>query len=115
MSDVIIDTRPEETLESLDADLIINIDLYDDGYSVAYNYKVDGKGTHVPYNCWFQFTREQMVQKHVQVIRDVKPRTAVIRTGAHSTGHIKDIALHPGVIKSIIEGKLDAADLTLHC
>lgn len=110
---IIFDLRRKapEAEEPLKADLIIEIDLHPEGYMATYNY-FDGR--QIPYNYFDHLTREQMVVKHVQVIRDVKPKTVIIRTGAHSSGHPKDIAIHPGVVKSIVEGKLTAAELTLH-
>lgn len=116
MSDdrVIIDLRRKPATEQVElkADLIIEIDLHPEGYMATYNHWVDGR--FIPYNYFDRLTREQMVEKHVQVIRDVKPKTVVIRTGKHSSGHTQDIPLHPGVVKSIVEGKLTAAELTLH-
>lgn len=111
---IIFDLRRKapEAEEPLKADLIIEIDLHPEGYMATYNYWVDGR--FIPYNYFDHLTREQMVAKHVQVIRDVKPKTVVIRTGKNSTGHPRDIAIHPGVVKSIVEGKLTAAELTLH-
>lgn len=98
-------------MSSPEADLIIEIDLLPEGYLVTYNHWVDGR--QIPYNYFDRLTREQMVLKHIQVIRDVKPKTALIRTGGNSAEHTKDIYLHPGVVKSIVEGKLTAAELTL--
>lgn len=112
---IIIDLRrkPQEASEELDADLIIGIDLFDDGYTVTYCPRMpDGNG-HFELHRIPKLDREAMVSNHVKAIQTLKPKTAVVRSGAHSTGHVRDIPLHPGVIKSIIEGKLDAAALML--
>ena len=98
-------------MNSPEADLIIEIDLLPEGYIATYNHWVDGR--FVPYNYFDRLTREQMVLKHIQVIRDVKPKTVLVRAGKHEDEHTKDIYLHPGVVKSIIEGKLTASELTL--
>lgn len=112
---IVIDLRskgPQEPVV-LDADLIIGIDLYDDGYTVVYCPRMpDGRG-HYELHRIPKLDRETMVSNHVKTIQALKPKTVVIRSGEHSTGHVRDIPLHPGVIKSIIEGKLGAEKLML--
>lgn len=113
MEHVIIDLREKaQAPTEEEADLIIEIDLFPSGYDVVYHVRKDG--VYEAYNIFTRLMREEMVKKHVQVIRDTRPRTAAVRTGRNSTGHVKDIALHPGVIKSIIEGKLGVENLTFH-
>lgn len=114
----VLDLRPKAgESKPLDADMIIEIDLISDehgspprpsGYLIRYvvagNVVEEGRGV----------GRPEMITLHVKQIREHKPASVVIRTGAHSTGHIKDIALESGVIKSIIEGKLDVQHLLPH-
>lgn len=115
MRHITIDLRkkPEDLdPKNLEADLIIEIDLYDDGYIAGYHRRVE-PGKYEPYNVWSRIDRKEMVRHHVSVIRDVKPKTVVIRTGKYSTGHVKDIPIHPTVIANIINGTFDADSLTL--
>lgn len=107
---VIIDLRrKDEPTKELEADLIIEIERIPDGYIATYNYR-DGE-RYVPYNYFTFALREEMVKKHAQVIRDVKPKTVVVRTGR--PGATRDVAIHPGVVKMILEGKLTADELML--
>lgn len=111
---IVIDLRRSGDAPSkeLDADLIMEIDLFDTGYQAAYHMKSDGKA----HSLLFQrdgLTREAMIAAHIEAITLAKPKTALVRTGSHSSGHVRDILLHPGVVKSIIEGKLGAEDLIL--
>lgn len=105
--------RHPQEYEELSAELIIEIDLFGDGYDCFYERQVE-PNTFEMVGSAEGLTRAEMVERHVEEIRRWKPKTVVIRTGKHSTGHIKDIPLHPGVIKSIIDGTLDATKLTLH-
>lgn len=109
---IIIDLRPKpEKYVELDADLIIEVDRFEDRFVCSYAGAVgDGWSILGPLET---SSRKEMVGWHVQQIRERKPKSVVIRTGKHSTGHVQDIPLHPGVINSIIEGKLDAEKLTL--
>ncbi len=112
---VVIDLRrrTQEAYKELSAELIIEIDLFEEGYGCFYERQIEEHKFEMVGSAE-GLTREQMVERHVQEIQRWKPKTVVIRTGVHSTGHIKDIPLHPGVIKSIIDGTLDATKLTLH-
>ncbi len=114
MSDrIVIDLRRKaEAYVELVADLVIEIDRYEcsDGYTVRYVYDVPGF-VYLPLP--MTMTRAEMVLMHVTKIQQIRPKTVVIRTGKHSTGQVVDVAIHPGVVKSIIEGKLTAAELTL--
>jgi hypothetical protein len=113
---LIIDTKPADApLKELTQDLVIEVDLFDEGYMATYRYVPQGAKTreYVAYNCFSALDRRDLITKHVQVIRDTKPRTAVIVTGKYSTGHVRHVELHPGVIKQIIDGKLGVDELLL--
>jgi len=100
--------------KELDADLVMEIDLLDGGYQAIYLMRSakEGEGR----TLIFQrngLTREALIDAHVEAIKQAKPKTALVRSGRHSSGHVKDILLHPGVVKSIVEGKLGAGQLLL--
>lgn len=111
---IIIDMRhlrQPAAMKELDADLIVEIDLVDGGYQAVYLMKKEDKHELV-----FRregLTREALIDAHVEAIKQAKPKTALVRSGRHSSGHVKDILLHPGVVKSIVEGKLGAGQLLL--
>lgn len=113
---IIIDMRrkPQEGPgKELDADLIIEIDMIsEDDYFVVYLAR-DANGTYFIETQLGNATRAFMLEYHVLQLRTRKPKSVVVRTGKNSSGHVRDIPLHPGVIKSIIEGKLGAAELML--
>lgn len=118
----IIDTRGDHSKpENVDADLIIEIEPLEDGnYNLIYFCRgrewinklivAQGKepGEHVPV-IMLNLTRSEMIKEHVQHIRELKPKTVAVRAkGAESTA-----MLHPGVVQSVIEGKLDESKLEL--
>jgi len=116
MDRLVIDTAPvEKALKEPTQDLVIEIDLFSDGYTASYRYKHERArlDDYVPYNTFDGLDRRALIEKHVQVIRDTKPRTAIIITGKYSTGHVRHVELHPGVIKQILDGKLGVDDLLL--
>lgn len=103
---IVIDTRPQVAEpKKLEADLVITIQRLERGYAVAY-FPVGVAG---PFPVHFPLTRAEMVLKHIEMIQHHKPKTVVIDTGEEAS----DVAIHPGVVKLIIEGKLTAAELTL--
>lgn len=113
---IVIDTRgmkmPEEAPRLFD--LVIEIDLFDDGYVVGYLVRGEGDAYRdLDIYAMRGIERAKMVEQHVNVMRAVKPKSVAIRTGRHSTGHIKDIPLHPLVINNVLDGKFNAEDLTL--
>lgn len=112
----VIDTRvqPPKAELSVDPDLEINIIPTEDGkYDVIYTRKVPAdinfrtRLEYVPIY-FFALTRVEMVQEHVRHIQAVKPKTVLI-----TSGEDQRTLLHPGVVKSIIEGKLEVARLVL--
>lgn len=112
----VIDTRvrPSQQVDlPSDPDLVIDITLEEGKYNVTYTQKIVGVDQdekpmteYVPI-FFFALTREEMVQHHVQQMLAWKPKTVVITAGEQRT------SLHPGVVKSIIEGKLGVAELVL--
>jgi hypothetical protein len=109
---LLIDTRDAEApLKEVTQDLIIEVDLYDDGYTVSYKHK--SVKEYIPYNTFQSLDRRGMVEKHVHVIRALAPRTAVVITGKYSTGYEKHVLLHPGVLMQIIDMKLGVDELLL--
>ncbi len=109
---IVIDMRrPKDApTKELTADLIMEIDLVEGGYQAIYHARQDDGS----YSVVFQrngLDRVELVQAHVQAIQQVKPKTAMVRTGRHSSGHHRDILLNPGVVKMILEGKLTAEQL----
>lgn len=116
MDNFVFDTKlVDPPLKEITQDLVIEVDLYPEGYAVAYRYVPQGATVreYVGYNHFEAIDRKQLVTLHVQVIRDTKPRTAVIVTGRFSTGHERHVDLHPGVLRQIIEGKLGIDELYL--
>lgn len=102
----------EETLEvEARPELLIEIDLYDTGYDVSY-LRLVGE-SYAPFTVSGRVTRAEMVAKHISVIRELAPKRVAVVTGKHSTGHLKELELTPGVVRSIVEKKLTAAELTL--
>lgn len=97
-----VETRPT---------LVIEIDLYDTGYDVSYLHLVGGE--YSLFTVSGRVTREEMVAKHASVIRELAPKRVAVVTGKHSTGHLKELELAPGVVRGIVEKKLTAAELTL--
>ncbi len=108
----IIDTRvrPPKAELAVDPDLKIDITLTDSGkYDIIYTRKiVPGATTEYVPIFFFALSREEMVQEHVRHIQAVKPKTVLI-----TAGEDQRTLLHPGVVKSIIEGKLEVARLVL--
>lgn len=110
---ITIDTRPKtEEEKELDAEFIIEIDLLDKGYLVHYHRKI-GENIFQDVGSLECVERSEMIERHVREIQLWKPKSVVVRTGRHSTGHVRDIPLLPNVVKLIINGSLTAADLTL--
>jgi hypothetical protein len=107
---VIIDTKPERPTKRPDAELVIEVDLYEGGYTVTY---VRHKEPPDPAHVFYGLKRPEMVAKHVKMLRELKPASVVIVTGAYSTGEEQYALLHPGVIKQIVEGKLGVDELLL--
>lgn len=116
----VIDTRLAIPAEAgIDADLIIDIEAMESGnYNLTYFRpppewltplaETQGKklGEYVPI-CVLDIPRQKMVEEHVRQIQEVKPKTVMVRSGAQVT------MIHPGIVKSIIEGKLEVAKLVL--
>lgn len=111
----IIDTRvqAQQADPLVDADLTIDISLLEGKYDVVYTHRLVGLNEHgeqveerVPVFL-FALTREEMVKSHVSHIKNWKPKTVLVTAGEQRT------PLHPGVVRSIIEGKLGASELML--
>lgn len=104
----IIDTRirPKQPEPAYDPDLIIDITLKGERYDVIYNRKTTETMVYLPV-VFFDLTREEMVREHIQHILESKPKTVMI------TAEGERAFLHPGVVRSIVEGKLGVAELTL--
>lgn len=109
---IVIDMRrsKDAPAKELTADLIMEIDLVEDGYQASYHSKREEGGHELVFRRT-GLDRVALVNAHVEAIQQVKPKTALVRTGRHSSGHQRDILLNPGVVKMIIEGKLTAAQL----
>lgn len=109
---VVIDLRRNvgAPTKELVADLVMEIDIVEGGFQATYSSKQED-GT---YKLVFQRmcqTREQLIDAHIEAIKQAKPASALVRTGRHSSGHQRDIMLNPGVVKMILEDKLQAAHL----
>jgi len=105
----IIDTRVRPPVSVLDgvSDLVIEITPLDDmKYDVGY-FKPDGAGGLEVLVLFAGLERACMVVEHVTQIRNHKPKTVEIRSGDQRT------PLHPGVVRSIVEGKIEVAQLIL--
>jgi len=105
---VVIDTRSSLPAAELpDADLTIGIDSLGTGkYNITYMRQKE-EGLEYEPLCVLDVSREEMVGHHVRAIQAARPKTVEVRAGAQRT------RLHPGVVKSIIEGKLEMAKLVL--
>ena len=101
----VIDTRPQAVEpKRLTADLYIRIQRHGaDRYTVAY---IAGEDCHLTEKHFV--TRAEMVQEHVAAIQRYKPKTVVV-----NDREADGVAIHPGVVKMIVEGKLSALELTL--
>lgn len=104
----IIDTRlrPQEPELEYEPDLVISISTNGDRYDVIYNRKNEGD-TEYAMVVFIKLNREEMVTEHIRHIMESKPKTVMITAEGVNT------PLHPGVVKSIIEGKLGIAELLL--
>lgn len=105
----IIDTRvrPPVSVLTTIADLVIDITPLDDlKYDVGY-FKPDGAGGLEVLILFAGLERACMVVEHVTQMQQQKPKTVEIRSGEQRT------PLHPGVVKSIVEGKIEVAQLIL--
>lgn len=99
LEDVVIDTTPKSVeVRRLSADLYIEVSITPEGFEAIYSPQAQRFASE---------SRQCMLEEHVRVIADIKPKTVVVRTPE------ADVFLPQDVVAAIVEGRLGARDLLI--